>query len=134
MPRNNNIKARDKVNEMKQQFDLIDPWRINNPNKKQFTWFQRNPVKMSRLGFFLVTEDIMALISKCDIITGYRSDHSIINITLTISNDKRGKGFWKFNTSLLSDQEYVHIIKNTIRNTIERYSLPDQNLDSPNCF
>ncbi len=87
---------------------------------------------MSRLDFFLVSEDIMALISKCDIIPGYRSDHSINNIILTISNEKRGRGFWKFNTSLLQDQEYIHIVKQTIRDTVERYALPDQDINNPN--
>ena len=41
-------------------------------------------------------------------------------ITLIISlhsGNQRGNGFWKLNTSLLSDEDYVKLIKNTIHQT-----------------
>ena len=129
--RNNNIKAREKVNTIKEQYDLCDPWRICNPQKRQYTWFQSNPKKMSRLDFYLVSGDIMTLTSKTDIKPGYRSDHSIINLTLTICNDVRGKGFWKLNTSLLRDPDYIRLIKQTIKDNIERYAIPDQDITDP---
>ena len=92
--RDNNVRSRTRVASLKEQYELCDPWRINNPQKRQFTWFQRNPKKMSRLDFFLVSGDIMSYISQCNIKPGYRSDHSIINIVLTISNETKGRGFW----------------------------------------
>lgn len=130
--RENNTRARAKVDTIKQQYDLTDPWRNKYPNKKQFTWFQRNPIKMSRLDFYLVSTDIQALTSKIEIKPGYRSDHSIIKLQLTISEEARGKGFWKFNTSLLNDNLYMPIIKEIIKVNIERYAIPEQDLTSHN--
>lgn len=129
--RNNNVKARAKVDTIKQEYDLCDPWRIRYPNKLQYTWFQKNPKKMARLDFFLISGDIMSLSSKTEIKPGYRSDHSIINLALSISTHRRGHGFWKLNTSLLKDPEYAVLIKQTIQDNIERYATPNQDLTDP---
>ena len=85
---------------------------------------------MSRLDFFLVSSDILAITDKSEIKPGYRSDHSIINLTLEISSQPKGKGFLKLNTSLLHDQEYATIIKTVIKDNIIRYAKPIQNLEN----
>ena len=48
----NNPKSREKVLNMKEKENLIDPWRDANPNKHAYTWRQRTPLKLSRLDFF----------------------------------------------------------------------------------
>ena len=78
----NNIKSRSEVLKMKQELELVDPWRENNPNSKRFTWRCRNPVRMARLDFFLTSNDIYTLSEKCFIEPGYRPDHSIITLKL----------------------------------------------------
>ena len=40
---------------------------------------------------------------------------------------KHGKGLWKFNTSLLSNQEYLTLINNTIEDEMVQYALPVYN-------
>ena len=51
---------------------------------------------------------------KCDISFGYKTDHSLIFLSLLKSVIKRGPGFWKLNTSLLANSEDVEIIRNKI--------------------
>ena len=94
----NNIKSRSEVLKMKQELELVDPWRENNPNSKRFTWRCRNPVRMGRLDLFLTSNDIYTLSEKCSIEPGYRTDHSIITLNLNLNKERRGKGFWKMNT------------------------------------
>ena len=72
----------------------------------------------------------MAITDKGEIKPGYISDHCIINLTLEISTQNKGKGFWKLNTSLLHDQEYATIIKTVIKDNIIRYAKPNQNLEN----
>ena len=36
------------------ELDLIDPWRVQNPTLRQFTWRRSNPRKMRRLDHFLI--------------------------------------------------------------------------------
>lgn len=37
-------------------FDLIDIWRIRNPEIKRFTWRQKKPLIQRRLDFWLISE------------------------------------------------------------------------------
>ena len=66
--------------------------------------------------------DIHAKIMKHFVSFGYRTDHSFIGVEINLEESNRGKGFWKFNTSLLKDKEYVRTVKAAIKKTIEQYT------------
>ena len=53
------------------------------------------------------------------ILPGYHSDHSLVLLNLDINTPRKGRGFWKLNTSLLSDPNYVSRIQNSIVQTKE---------------
>lgn len=76
----------------------------------------------SKLQLKEVDEDSVNFTDKASILPGYRTDHSAISITLKLPQNKPGRGYWKFNTSLLKDKEYVNSVKHIIRENIERYS------------
>ena len=119
----NNKKARKEIINMIEVLDLVDTWRSENNTSKKFTWVSgKRPVKMARLDFFLVTPDIHASINNYMNISGYRSDHSLIGIELCTKKTERGKGFWKFNSALLKEREYVSLVKNEIRNVVRDLS------------
>ena len=50
------------------------------------------------------------------------SDHSLTSITIDFKNFQRGRGFWKFNNSLLKDINYVSKVKNSIKRVIKTYA------------
>lgn len=109
-----NPKAREIVMQMKNNFNLEDIFRVTNPNERKYTWTAKNPLKMSRLDYFLISEELLNTSPVSDISFGYRSDHSLVHLTLNFSTNKKGQGYWKFNASLLHDPEYVEKVKNTI--------------------
>ena len=86
---------------------------------------------MARLDFFLTSNDIYTLSEKCSIEPGYRTDHSIITLKLNLNKERRGKGFWKMNTSLLHDIEYVNKVKECIKENITRYAKEGSNINVP---
>ena len=49
-------------------------------------------------------------------ISSYMSDHSPVLLNLKSNNFKHSKGLWKFNYSLLKQQEYLNTIKEMIKN------------------
>ena len=113
----NNTKARREILNMIEVVDLVDIFRSENNTARKFTWVSgKRPVKMARLYFFLVTPDIHANISKHILSFGYRSDHSVVGIELNTKNSECGKGFWKFNSALLKEKEYVTLVGNKIDN------------------
>jgi hypothetical protein len=118
----NNPEARKVLLGLKESHGLVDPWRIKYEKRKRYTWSRTNPLKKARLDFFLVSNELMTLIDKVNINPGYRSDHATIELNITFTKFKRGKGFWKFNNSLLQDHDYVQMIKDTIRNVKQKYA------------
>ena len=104
--------------------NLIDIFRLCHPNDKRYTWRRKNPIKQARLDYFLISNSMFDLINTCNIKPGYISDHSIIQLEIEFSKFQIGKGIWKFNTSLLSNQDYLKIIKKVINKEKVKYALP----------
>ena len=47
-----------KIENLCSSFDLIDIWRIRNPESKRFTWKQNNPLIQRRLDFWLTSSNL----------------------------------------------------------------------------
>ncbi|WP_419584354.1 reverse transcriptase domain-containing protein, partial [Thiolapillus sp.] len=124
----NNPKCREKVIDLTNELSLVDIWRELNAQCKRFTWRRSQPVlQQSRLDFFLINENLVADVISADIESGYRTDHSAVTITFRFTERARGRTFWKFNSSLLKDKEYVRRMKETIKKTKQTYA---KNADS----
>ena len=54
---------------------------------------------------------------------GYRTDHSLVVMNMIFSLQERGRGFWKFNNSPLSDPAYVKVFKDCINETVDEYKI-----------
>ena len=99
--------------------DLIDAVRYHNPDKKIFTRIQRSPPVLSRIDHWLISSHLCNYLQAATAYPGIKSDHSIIFVHVTSSLVKRGRGFWKFNASLLQDLDYVQSVSNLIDNLKE---------------
>ena len=124
----NNPKARSVLLDTMNQMKLIDAFRTVHPTLRRYSWRKRNPVKQSRLDYFLISGPMIDIISKCDILSGYRSDHSILELKIVFHRFERGRGVWKMNNSLLKDQSYLDIINKAIEYEKLKYALPVYNL------
>ena len=123
--RENNTRARDAVKNIMTDYSLIDIYRERNPELRRYTWRVRNPVvKQARLDMFLISASLEGYVKETAIQPGYRSDHSIITLTLDFERQPRGRGLFKFNASLLKDRKYISLVKNTIISTVREYAIP----------
>jgi len=77
------------------------------------------------LHFFFVSQSSICNPTQADIIPGFKTDHSMITLSLSLHLNPRGNGFWKLNTSLLKETSYLEEIKATIRQTINEYEDDD---------
>ena len=118
----NNRRARTILLEKIQEFDLVDVWRKQNESNRVYTWQTNDFRKQSRLDFFLVSENLVSLVQKTDIESGYRTDHSLVSLEIDTKIDKRGKGLWKFNVSLLQNEDYSQLVKNSLQECKELYA------------
>ena len=101
---------------------LLDIFRELYPNKKRFSWRQFGGIKCARLDFFLISSTLLPFIENTDILPGIASDHSIASLDIDFSKFKRGKGFFKFNNSLLKDTEYIKLVNDAIRDVSALYA------------
>ena len=112
------------INSSMAKGNLLDIWRIQHENRKRFTWRSDKPCRASRLDYFLISEELLSLNPKSEILNAYKSDHNIIKLSINKSGQKRGKGLWKFNNALLENLKFVDMIKSEISLISNTYSLP----------
>ena len=94
-------------------FDLIDIQKVKHPNVNKFS-YQSKALKMkSRIDFFLVANHLRKYVHKADIQSSIAPDHNLVCVLLQCENEiTRGPGFWKFNNSLLKDENFVQKLRN----------------------
>ena len=63
----------------------------------------------------------MCNVKSTNISTGYKTDHSLIEIMIATHSYSRGPSFWKLNTSFLTETDYVNPIRAVIKDTNEEY-------------
>ena len=63
----------------------------------------------------------MCNVTHTDILAGFKTDHSIVTIQVALHTNPRGPGFWKLNTSFLSETEYISQSKTTIESVKNEY-------------
>ena len=122
--REHNVNARNAFASICDKYNLLDIWRMRNVEKEQYTWMRNTPRQGARLDMFFISEHLSSLCFDTKIYPGYRTDHSIISISMCVGESERGPGLWKFNESLLSDEHYIATIDRCIERTIEQYALP----------
>ena len=107
--------AQKTILEICDNLDLVDAWRILNPEKRT------QPTVHCILDFFLKSQSLLGSIISADILPGFKTDHSMITLNTSLHSNPRGPGFWKLNTSLLADKDYIDLISLTNHETQNEY-------------
>ena len=63
---------------LQNQLDLVDIWRIKNPDTRSFTWSQKSPRIFCRLDYWLISNNLNDLVKSSEIIPAPRTDHDAI--------------------------------------------------------
>ncbi|CAH3122533.1 unnamed protein product [Pocillopora meandrina] len=100
---------------LQNELDLVDIWRIENPNTKSYTWSQNSPKIFCRLDYWLISNNLNDLVKSTGIIPAIRTDHDAITLDIEeLETELKGSGYWKMNCSLLIDEEYVNSVTEMI--------------------
>ncbi len=125
--KNDNPIYRSDIHSILDSMSLSDVFRILHTQTRRYTWHSRR--KPSRLDYFFLSDHLLNELMFFKIIPVLHSDHSILNIKISNSHKNRGKGLWKFNTTLLHDEKYVNQIQTIISDSeIEYQNLKDKSL------
>ena len=97
----------DNIESLQNELDLVDIWRVKNPQTKSYTWSQKSPTILCRLDYWLISNNLCDFVNSTDIIPAIKTDHAAISLVLGEIGEVKGPGMWKMNASLLDDEEYL---------------------------
>ena len=93
---------------------VVDIWRIQHPDTRKYKWHSSHkPFIFCQLDF-LISYKLINSSKHSSLKPGYKTDHSIVTLSIDLYNAPRGAGHFKFNTSLLIDNDYKNAIKRSI--------------------
>ena len=102
--------------------DLVDTWRIRNPERRLFTWKQSKPLIQRRLDFWLISDICQDEVEQVKIIPSIKSDRSAIKLLFNgIEEQRHGPFHWKFNSNLTKDEEHIKLIADSVPVWIEEF-------------
>lgn len=104
------------LSNMMGDYQLCDIWRKRYPNDRCFSWKRviNNNLKMSRLDFFLISENLRKFVSNVYYKETSFSDHSLVMLKLKCDNIERGPGVWVLNNAILNENDYIMKITDLI--------------------
>lgn len=115
-------KSSEMLCKLKSKWNLIDIWRKLHPDSKSNTYIDpSNRGFNSRIDFFLCSNNIATNIKSSNIGCAPSPDHKFVDVSLKLSSKNRGKGYWKMNSSILKENEYVKSMENLLSETINEY-------------
>ncbi len=98
---------------------LEDIWRVKNPGVLQYSWFNPDQTCKSRIDYWFLAYGLWQHVSDISMDFAPLTDHSLIHLELKLNiNSKRNRGFWKFNSDLLKDEEYRRNIRAMVDESI----------------
>ena len=100
------------LGEFLNNFHVFDVWRTLHPNDVEYTYIdpssnQRN----SRIDMLFCSNVLQPQCILCNICQSPSPDHKAIGLSLMLNKNKRGKGYWKLNNSILKQTEFEDGIK-----------------------
>ena len=129
-----NPKAREQLIKKIDEIGLIDIYRDQNPDGEQYTWKKWSEDKMARLDYFLISANLAPFVHRVGFAPISKTDHKIITLEIDFQRFQQGKGFWKFNNSLLKEPEFVDTVNQKIRATLKQYAILDTNRPAENAL
>lgn len=92
-------------NELVDQCELNDIWRISNADCKEYTWSRKTKDNFvsRRLDYILLNENATNAATHTQHFSVPSTDHRGVLLSLKFSETIRGPGYYKFNNALLKD-------------------------------
>lgn len=107
-----NKRFRSELNSVLERLDLGDLWRIQHPKTVKHTWSRLD--HFSRLDYIFTPLNFPGHIQTYAPKTVPFSDHRLISVRIRPCPHPKGKGFWRFRTSLLHNEEACLELKKAI--------------------
>ena len=104
--------------------DMVDPFREHNPKRRIWSFIGTGKAGNSRIDRVYVNAINMINVKNTQYIQTPFGGHRILSFTIKDQN-KTGKGYYKLNTSILTDAKYKKLVQETIEE-LEHLAIQDE--------
>ncbi len=104
---------------------ISDVWRFLHPSKKEYSFFSHVHHTFTRIDYFLIDDQLLPCARSCTYQGIVISDHAPVVLSLALPNLPQIKKHWRFNSSLLSDDEFIKFVKEHITFFFQTNDTPD---------
>ena len=111
------VNATERLKLLMEETEMVDAWRVLNPDTMRYSWHRQNSA--SRIDFALLDQTLLNKIEQIDYKPGFQTDHSMIEIIFIESTNQRGPGYWKFNSKLIKDTQFVNEVNTLAQHVYE---------------
>ena len=101
--------------------ELIDSFRVYNPNARRYTCFRKATNTGRRLDYIFTSGLFMNLIKEVTIGPRRYSDHNPVYININTSRNAPGRGYWRFPEPLLQNEDFVKHMKGKIADEVQKH-------------
>ena len=102
---------------------LLAEDNLHHPQLRKYSYVSKALKLKSRIDFFLSAQNLTRFVKKSDIYPSVVPDHQAIHMSLLWRNETpRGPELWKFNNTLLDDEQYLANIRETYVSASDMHS------------
>ena len=103
---------------------LTDVWRELHQDARDYSFFSNVHNSYSRIDYAFVYSKYMYMIEQCEMSPIILSDHARICLTIKFKGNNSFSKQWKFDNSLLQDEEFILKMRTWIKNYIDENNDP----------
>ena len=106
-------------------YHLVDIWRNKYPEARRYTWRRVAPIQQSRIDCIFASKYLLNnhILRRAEIKPGILSDHSIVNMEITMFADDKGPGLFRFRCELLQDNGFTAAVRDEITKATHGYGI-----------
>ena len=125
-------KSRHEIHKQIEKYDLLDIYRELHTSGSEKTWrlwnkSRRKADKEARLDYFLVDTSLASYVELVGVSAPFTAsfDHRPVILKIDFNKVTRGPGYWKFNNSMLNDNDFREKVDEQIAWVLHEYQLPE---------
>ena len=109
--------------EFKSETAMVDPFRVQSPKRRIYS-FVSNAGKSRGDRVYVNEENVPNITNHKYSLTPFNNAHKILSFTFK-DQQERGSSYWKLNSSILNDNAYIEMVRQTIVN-VDKLYIPDK--------
>lgn len=113
------------LKELQESFALVDVWRTVNPDMRQYTFYSSAHLSYSRIDYVLFSQILVGNVIESEIHPIILSDHAPLSVRFVPNVTHNKTKQWRFNNSLLNDNDFVSMIEDRTQEFFSFNLTPD---------